>query len=88
VGKVQVHLFTHETYHDTPDAVFPNNWFSTHSDFECGESTLVLYPMKLPNRRKERRPEFISRLENFHRYTHVLDLTRQEKVFLFFLILN
>lgn len=78
-AKIQVHLFTHESYHDTPDAVFPNNWFSTHTDFECGECTLVLYPMKVPNRRKERRPEFLARLESFERYTHVLDLTRQEK---------
>lgn len=34
----------------TPDAVFPNNWFSTHAD-----GTLVLYPMATPMRRKERR---------------------------------
>jgi hypothetical protein len=78
-ARVQVHLFTHEAYHDTPDACFPNNWFSTHTDLECGECTLVLYPMKVPNRRKERRPEFIKRLESFQRYTHVLDLTRQER---------
>ena len=76
---VQVHLFTHESYHDTPDACFPNNWFSTHTDLECGECTLVLYPMKVPNRRKERRPEFLKRMESFQRYTHVIDLTRQEK---------
>src|SRR5262245_44698406 len=38
----------------TPDAVFPNNWFSTH---ESGE--LVLYPMAAPSRRAERRAEFI-----------------------------
>ena len=63
---VQVHLFTHEAYHDTPDAVFPNNWFSTHTDLECGECTLVIYPMKVPNRRKERRPEFIGRLERYN----------------------
>lgn len=35
----------------TPDAVFPNNWFSTHPD------TLVLYPMKAQNRRYERQPD-------------------------------
>lgn len=28
---LRVHLFTHEPYHDTPDAVYPNNWFSTHT---------------------------------------------------------
>ncbi|MFA9288944.1 MAG: citrulline utilization hydrolase CtlX [Weeksellaceae bacterium] len=38
----------------TPDAVFPNNWFSTHED-----GTFVLYPMKAPNRRKERQLEVL-----------------------------
>jgi hypothetical protein len=74
----RVHLFTHDKYHDAPDSVFPNNWFSTHTDLEVGECTLVLYPMKSPNRRRERRPEFLSRLHSFRRYTHVYDLTREE----------
>jgi len=34
----------------TPDSIFPNNWFSTHSTGE-----LVLYPMCAPNRRRERK---------------------------------
>src|SRR3989344_5718566 len=34
----------------TPDAIFPNNWVSTHPD------TLVIYPMKAQNRRWERQP--------------------------------
>ena len=33
-----------------PDAVFPNNWFSTEHD-----GTIIIYPMKTPNRRAERR---------------------------------
>jgi len=33
----------------TPDAVFPNNWFSHHQD-----GSLVVYPMLAPNRRKEK----------------------------------
>lgn len=37
-----------------PDAVFPNNWFSTHPD-----GTAVLYPMAVPGRRAERRPELV-----------------------------
>ncbi|MDF2177632.1 arginine deiminase-related protein [Aliiglaciecola sp. CAU 1673] len=36
----------------TPDAVFPNNWFSTHDDGE-----LVLYPMAVENRRMEVQPQ-------------------------------
>ena len=27
---IQVDLHEHHLDHDTPDAVFPNNWFSTH----------------------------------------------------------
>jgi hypothetical protein len=37
-----------------PDAIFPNNWLSTHAD-----GTIVLYPMMAPSRRFERRPEII-----------------------------
>jgi hypothetical protein len=35
-----------------PDAVFPNNWFSTHAD-----GTMVLYPMATAPRRLERRAD-------------------------------
>ena len=34
-----------------PDALFPNNWLSTHAD-----GTAVLYPMAAPSRREERAP--------------------------------
>lgn len=37
----------------TPDAVFPNNWFSTHLNQE-DKTVLVIYPMLTPNRRAER----------------------------------
>lgn len=40
--------------HDTPDACFPNNWFSTHPAAELVGSqpggTLCFYPMKVENR--------------------------------------
>jgi hypothetical protein len=46
----------------TTDSIFPNNWFSTHSD-----GTLVTYPMFSKNRRLERREDIIERLkENYH----------------------
>lgn len=41
------------------DAVFPNNWFSTHPD-----GKLILYPMFSPNRRLERRKDIIENLMN------------------------
>lgn len=73
----QVHLFTHEDWHNTPDACFPNNTFSTHTNFETGTAcVLVLYPMKDETRRKERR--LVQRLLTSGRYTQVYDLTREE----------
>lgn len=44
------------------DSIFPNNWFSTHSD-----GTLVLYPMYAPMRRLERREDIVAILS--HHYT-------------------
>jgi len=47
----------------SPDAVFPNNWFSTHED-----GRLVVYPMAAPSRRTERRTDLASRFREhgFH----------------------
>lgn len=56
---------------DTPDAVFPYNWFST---FPGGE--LFLYPMKAGNRRKERRPDLIEQLKQH--YKKIEDLSPYE----------
>jgi len=42
----------------TPDSIFPNNWFSTHSTGE-----LVLYPMCAPNRRAERKEAPLARIK-------------------------
>lgn len=55
-----------------PDACFPNNWFSTHSD-----GTVVLYPMASANRRAEVRRELIAELEEREgfRVERVIDLT-------------
>jgi hypothetical protein len=46
-----------EDYPKTPDAVFPNNWFSTEHD-----GTILLYPMAAENRRDERRPRDVESL--------------------------
>jgi hypothetical protein len=51
----------------TTDSIFPNNWFSTHSD-----GTLVTYPMFSKNRRLERREEIIEVLqENYHLFHRI-----------------
>lgn len=50
--------------HKTPDAIFPNNWFSTEHD-----GTLITYPMAARNRRRERRTLDVEKLLNHHGYT-------------------
>ena len=58
-----------------PDAVFPNNWLSLHAD-----GTLVLYPMRAPNRRLERREaliQFVREAGGF-RITRCVDLSWHE----------
>jgi hypothetical protein len=59
----------------TPDAVFPNNWFSTHAD-----GTVVLYPMQAANRRLERRLELLDglRADGGFRITRLVDLSHLE----------
>lgn len=78
---VHVHLMQHSLAHGTPDAVFPNNWFSTHSKAEAlgdtGGDTMVLYPMKCPNRAAERRPELI-KLLNMRDYDRTVDMSKLE----------
>ncbi len=44
--------------HDTPDSIFPNNWFSTFTN------ELILYPMFGENRRKERKPAIYNALSS------------------------
>lgn len=53
-----------------PDAVFPNNWFSTHHD-----GTLILYPIYWPQRRAERRQDIIELLQRKRYIGEVLDLS-------------
>ena len=58
-----------------PDAVFPNNWISFHAD-----GTVVLYPLQAESRRRERRPEIVSRVTEQlgFRARRTLDLTPRE----------
>lgn len=42
-----------------PDAVFPNNWFSTHVNLE-GKTDLFIYPMLTPSRQAEVTPEALT----------------------------
>jgi hypothetical protein len=56
-----------------PDAIFPNNWISTHED-----GTVILYPMMAPNRRLERRQDVLDDLEKYFEIRRVVDLSRHE----------
>ena len=60
---INVMVYDNKETLTTPDAVFPNNWISTHSN-----GTVVLYPMFAPNRRKERNPAVIELLTNTHHF--------------------
>lgn len=72
---VHVEVFEESMDHDTPDALFPNNWISTHAD-----GTVALYPMFAPNRRVERREDILHDLEHVHEFSilDVLDFTEFE----------
>ncbi|PVA12025.1 amidinotransferase [Pelagivirga sediminicola] len=70
---VQVHVFQ-DTRDDTPDAVFPNNWFSTHPG-----GHVAVYPMFVPSRRRERRGDVIDMLKDQYRVQVVTDYSGLEQ---------
>ncbi len=58
-----------------PDAVFPNNWVTTHSNGD-----VVIFPLEAPDRRTERRMDIIDTLSVEHGFTvgRILDLSVYE----------
>lgn len=82
---IRVHLAINDRK-DAPDAVYLNNWFSTHSVHPPKEKahhlthdlkpTVVFYPMKAESRRSERTPDSIRRLKQH--YKDVVDFTYAE----------
>ena len=70
---VRVHLMEDDGTRDTPDSVFPNNWFSTHA---CGR--VALYAMHAPSRRRERRADVIELLKARYRVRDVIDFSGLE----------
>lgn len=58
---------------DTPDSVFPNNWFSTHTG-----GHIAIYPMFAENRRQERRTDVIEYLKRYFRVQDVIDYSGLE----------
>ncbi|QQK06238.1 MULTISPECIES: citrulline utilization hydrolase CtlX [Burkholderia] len=70
---VRVHVFDDHGERDTPDSVFPNNWFSTHPG-----GHVALYPMVSPNRRRERRMDIVEMLKADYRVQDVIDYSGLE----------
>ncbi len=71
---VTVHIFEDTAAPEKPDAVFPNNWFSTHPD-----GRVALYPMYSPARRNERRRDLIDELGKFYRISALIDYSSYEQ---------
>lgn len=69
---VVVHTFEDKGV-ETPDSVFPNNWFSTHTGGQ-----IAIYPMYAQNRRKERRTDIIELLKKQYRVQDVVDYSGLE----------
>ena len=71
---VTVHVVDDTATPEKPDAVFPNNWFSTHHD-----GRVALYPMYSAARRRERRHDVIDELRKHYRITDVVDYSACEE---------
>ncbi|RZJ61814.1 MAG: amidinotransferase [Acidovorax sp.] len=70
---VRVHLFDDLGERHTPDAVFPNNWFSTHAG-----GHVAVYPMYAASRRRERRSDVLDLLKAEYRVQDVIDYSGLE----------
>jgi hypothetical protein len=70
---VKIHVFDDYGEHETPDSVFPNNWFSTHHG-----GRVVIFPMFSPSRRRERRHDVIEMLKSDYRVQEILDYSGLE----------
>jgi hypothetical protein len=65
---VNVHVFEDTAEPEKPDAVFPNNWISTHHD-----GRIALFPMYSALRRRERRQDIVGELRKNYRVSEVID---------------
>ncbi|WP_163336246.1 citrulline utilization hydrolase CtlX [Desulfopila sp. IMCC35008] len=70
---VRVHVFDDFGERETPDSVFPNNWFSTHPG-----GHIAVYSMYSPSRRRERRQDVIEMLKCEYRVQDVIDYSGLE----------
>jgi hypothetical protein len=71
---VNVHVFEDTAEPEKPDAVFPNNWISTHHD-----GRIALFPMYSALRRRERRQDIVGELRKDYRVNEVIDYSAFEE---------
>ncbi len=64
---VDVDVFDDTPLPIKPDTIFPDNWFTTHSD-----GILILYPMLAENRRRERCYDLIKKLSENYKVTAIV----------------
>lgn len=69
---ITVHLFEDQDP-TRPDSVFPNNWLSTHAG-----GHVAVFPMYVPSRRRERRPDIVDFLKSRYRVQDVIDYSGLE----------
>jgi hypothetical protein len=74
-AEVNVHVFEDTAEPEKPDAVFPNNWISTHHD-----GRIALFPMYSALRRRERRQDIVEELRKHYRVSEVTDYSAFEDV--------
>jgi len=67
-AEIKVHVFEDTPEPEKPDAVFPNNWISTHYD-----RRIALFPMYSNLRRRERRQDIVQELRQHYQVTEVID---------------
>ncbi len=70
---IRVHVFDDFGEKNTPDSVFPNNWFSTHPG-----GHVAIYPMYAQSRRRERRQDILEMLKAEYRVQDIVDFSGLE----------
>jgi len=70
---INAHVFEDTVEPEKPDAVFPNNWISTHHD-----GRIALFPMYSVLRRRERRQDIVEELRKHYRVAEVIDYSAFE----------
>jgi len=71
---VNICVFDDTAAPEKPDAVFPNNWISTHHD-----GRVALFAMYSALRRRERRQDIVDELRKWYRITEVIDYSHFEQ---------